>query len=258
MSRGPGARRMNVPKIQLASGKAQASGVAVAGRLWTAMVPLWDVDRSGWFVYGPDHRLVYANPAMEKLTDVPIEVGSTEFVFDVPPHLQRAVQRVLSEMRRGVRASCSMVVAAVIDSDPVPVRLAMSVLGDWIEDQVVIGNASRVFAAGAYDSEERDARTFEIALERIVAEATAVLPESLVARTASLEFDELSDRQNEIVALILAGLDTKDVADHLYLSRHTVRNHIQSILGCLGVHSQAELIALCRARQVHPSAWQRR
>ena len=189
---------MNVPKIQLSNGKAQAFGLAAVKGLWTAMVPLWDIDQSAWFVYGSDHRLAYANPVMEKLTGALIEVGSTEFVFDVPPHLQRAMQRVLRELRRGDRASCSMVIAAVIDGDPVPVRLAMSVLGERIEDQVVIGNASRVFAAGAHDSDESDARIFERALEQIVAEATAVLPESLVARTASQEFDELSDEACDV------------------------------------------------------------
>ncbi len=43
-------------------------------------------------------------------------------------------------------------------------------------------------------------------------------------------FDDLSDRENTIVALIAQGLDNREIAGQLYLSEGTVRNNISSIL----------------------------
>ncbi len=53
----------------------------------------------------------------------------------------------------------------------------------------------------------------------------------------------LTRRENEILALIRSGADTKAMAARLNVSPQTVRNHVQSILGKLGVHSRLEAVA---------------
>ena len=40
----------------------------------------------------------------------------------------------------------------------------------------------------------------------------------------------LSDRELEILQLIAEGWSNRQIADHLYLSPHTVKNHVRNIL----------------------------
>jgi PAS domain S-box-containing protein len=53
----------------------------------------------------------------------------------------------------------------------------------------------------------------------------------------------LTRRELEIVRLIAGGANTRAMADHLHVSAATVRNHVQNILGKLGVHSRLEAAA---------------
>lgn len=53
----------------------------------------------------------------------------------------------------------------------------------------------------------------------------------------------LTRRQREILHLLAHGIRPRQIADRLTLSETTVRNHIQSILLALGVHSQLEAVA---------------
>ncbi|MBH24024.1 MAG: hypothetical protein CMH57_06165 [Myxococcales bacterium] len=57
------------------------------------------------------------------------------------------------------------------------------------------------------------------------------------------EFDELSSREKEVMQEFIAGNQVAEVAENLYISPHTVRNHLKSIFRKLGVRSQAELLS---------------
>ena len=46
-----------------------------------------------------------------------------------------------------------------------------------------------------------------------------------------------------MLGLVAAGLPNKEIAQQLHLSHNTVRNHVQSILYKLGVHSKLEAVA---------------
>ncbi len=54
----------------------------------------------------------------------------------------------------------------------------------------------------------------------------------------------LSQRELEVLRRLAAGADTRDVAAQLGISQTTVRNHTQSLLRKLGVHSRLEAVAL--------------
>ncbi len=58
--------------------------------------------------------------------------------------------------------------------------------------------------------------------------------------------DALTEREREIVASLLDGGRVATVASALFVSEHTVRNHLKSIFSKLGVHSQAEVVAAAR------------
>lgn len=54
---------------------------------------------------------------------------------------------------------------------------------------------------------------------------------------------ELTRRELEILRLITSGANTRAMAERLHVSPATVRNHVQHILGKLGVHSRLEAAA---------------
>ena len=53
---------------------------------------------------------------------------------------------------------------------------------------------------------------------------------------------ELTQREREVLALLGAGAATDVIAERLCISGRTVRNHVNSILGKLGVHSRLEAV----------------
>jgi PAS domain S-box-containing protein len=53
----------------------------------------------------------------------------------------------------------------------------------------------------------------------------------------------LSRRELEVLRLMTQGLNTTAIAERLTVSRATVRNHVQNILGKLTVHSRLEAVA---------------
>ena len=55
--------------------------------------------------------------------------------------------------------------------------------------------------------------------------------------------DLLTEREHEVLALLVQGFSTPDIALTLSISSATVRNHIQSILNKLQVHSRLEAVA---------------
>jgi DNA-binding CsgD family transcriptional regulator len=56
----------------------------------------------------------------------------------------------------------------------------------------------------------------------------------------------LSRREQEVVRLLLRGDRVPAIAQHLWLTQSTIRNHLYSAYRKLGVKSQQELIALFR------------
>lgn len=63
---------------------------------------------------------------------------------------------------------------------------------------------------------------------------------------ATLITSKLTDREIEVLRLIARGLNNADIADRLFLSEGTVRNHVSAILAKLGVsdRTRAAIIAI--------------
>ncbi|MCZ7533733.1 MAG: LuxR C-terminal-related transcriptional regulator [Acidimicrobiia bacterium] len=60
--------------------------------------------------------------------------------------------------------------------------------------------------------------------------------------------DVLTPREREVLQLLTEGLDGTAIAEKLYVSPATVRNHIQHILTKLNVHSRVEAVAFALRR----------
>jgi NarL family two-component system response regulator LiaR len=55
---------------------------------------------------------------------------------------------------------------------------------------------------------------------------------------------DLSPREREVLALMVQGLSNPEIADRLVVGRSTIKFHVSSILGKLGVQSRTEAVAL--------------
>ncbi len=53
----------------------------------------------------------------------------------------------------------------------------------------------------------------------------------------------LTPRERQLAHLLLDGLPNTEIAQRLYISTYTVRDHVKAVLDKLGVHSKRELIA---------------
>jgi DNA-binding CsgD family transcriptional regulator len=60
-------------------------------------------------------------------------------------------------------------------------------------------------------------------------------------------FPELTAREVEVLHLLAAGLSARDIGRHLGITYNTARNHIQSVLHKLEVHSKVEAVAVAVA-----------
>ncbi len=95
-------------------------------------------------------------------------------------------------------------------------------------------------------------------LEELLDYLAKVLASTLQADLTSLLVDEseegnleaLTPREIEVVELVAQGLSTNDIADSLFISVGTVRNHIKSVYRKLGVHSRIQMVDLAREMQL--------
>lgn len=62
--------------------------------------------------------------------------------------------------------------------------------------------------------------------------------------------DHLTKRELEVLGAMVTGASNQVIADRLFISRDTVRNHVASILQKLGAHSKLEAVALALQRGI--------
>jgi DNA-binding NarL/FixJ family response regulator len=56
--------------------------------------------------------------------------------------------------------------------------------------------------------------------------------------------EELTERQREVLALVVQGRSNQEIARQLYLGLSTVRFHVSAILAKLGAANRAEAAAI--------------
>jgi DNA-binding NarL/FixJ family response regulator len=91
---------------------------------------------------------------------------------------------------------------------------------------------------------------------RVVAAGDALLAPSITTRLIAefaarpdprqrpAELDGLTEREQEILRLVAAGLSNADIARRLVISPLTAKTHVSRILAKLGCHDRAQLVAL--------------
>ena len=149
------------------------------------------------------------------------------------------------------------------------IEVTQTIRQELPETKVVIltiyGDDDKVFAAikaGARGYVLKDSSPDEaLAAIRAASRGEMLLNPTLVLRVAnefsrlstqraadSAVLDHLTDREREVLTLMGKGMRNREIADALFISEKTVKNHISKIFEKLEVNSRAEA-ALLAARQ---------
>ncbi len=60
----------------------------------------------------------------------------------------------------------------------------------------------------------------------------------------------LTPREREVLSYLAGGIGRREVAERMHLSAHTVRSHLQNLMGKLEVHSALEAVSVARQAQL--------
>ena len=116
--------------------------------------------------------------------------------------------------------------------------------------------AVRAIKRGAFDFVQKpidDRHLLSTVIAALAFAATSV--QSMARPTLPAAVESLSRREREVLDLILAGRQTRAIAEALFISTKTVEFHRGRIHEKLGVSSLAELFSLCFAQdQARPRA----
>ena len=88
-----------------------------------------------------------------------------------------------------------------------------------------------------------DVQNGGVAFNPVVASKVAKLFQQFIAPLVTIPDYQLSDREKEILHLLTEGLPMPRIAEKIFLSYHTVRDHVKNIYQKLHVASATEAVA---------------
>jgi DNA-binding NarL/FixJ family response regulator len=146
---------------------------------------------------------------------------------------------------RAAHPELRVIVLATADDPHRAVRALQAGAGGWVAKESSLGRLMAVIRGVMRDETHLPPSL----LTGVIRELTAARRD----RTESERLvDSLTPREKQVLRCMVAGLGRQAVADRLYLSPHTVRTHMQNVLGKLGVHSTLAAVALARRAGVGP------
>src|SRR5215470_11090289 len=98
-----------------------------------------------------------------------------------------------------------------------------------------------------------DSHTTAAVIRQFVAseEPPAPVPQPASAAPRERERSPLSQREREIVALVAQGFKNKEMAEKMFISEQTVKNHLHNIFDKLGVSDRLELALYAIHNNLH-------
>jgi len=127
---------------------------------------------------------------------------------------------------------------------PVVLVLTVSTTNDDVLDAIAAGASGYLLKDAAADeivNAVRNANAGSSTLSPTIAGAVVRrVREQSVATDQPQDLHDLSARETEILRLVVQGRDNTEIAQELYLSPSTVKNHVSSILEKLGVDSRVQ------------------
>ncbi|RYF14108.1 MAG: response regulator transcription factor, partial [Oxalobacteraceae bacterium] len=113
----------------------------------------------------------------------------------------------------------------------------------WLFQDITARRTSELELVNAIESVMKDASWFS----RSIMDKLANLKNPRCGEPPKT-LPELTAREREVLSLICEGLDDKTIAERLSLSGNTVRNHVASIYGKIGVNRRSAAVAWARDR----------
>ena len=129
-------------------------------------------------------------------------------------------------------------VEAISELRRVAQNIRILVLTNYDEDLYIF----RALKAGAMGYLLKNSPQEEIiqAVEMVHQNQSCIPPNILKRLTETIAREELTQRELEVLKLVADGLTNKGIADRLFISAKTARNHVTSCLGKLGVRDRTE------------------
>ena len=142
-----------------------------------------------------------------------------------------------------------VVVLIESDSDNEPAKQVRELLEELPEALVVLvaaedGNGAVPSALRAGASGFVPIETFEIALGPTVQAVVAGQVSIPQSRRSELDRQPLTTREKQTLALVVMGMTNAEIATKLFLAESTVKSHLSSAFGKLGVRSRNEAAAV--------------
>ena len=115
------------------------------------------------------------------------------------------------------------------------------------KEQELVEGALKAGAIG-YLLKDVDADDLAVAIRQAFAGKPTLAPEAAqvliqASRKPYKPGIDLTERENEVLALLVKGLTNPEIAERLYVSKSTVKFHVSSILNKLQVSSRTEAVA---------------
>lgn len=172
----------------------------------------------GILIFDLEERLLYSNPEAMTILPVPGEFATQEgAAFPcIPAEVLGLLKKVQEKSDRVGDCECIDQNCVVLQGDDSPYAL-------------------RAFHIG-HDAEKKNPTHIMVMVERIAATHE---PDFMKAK---LEFD-LSKREIEVVRFICRGFGNKAIAEEMFISEYTVKDHIKSIMRKMNVSTRSEMIA---------------
>jgi DNA-binding NarL/FixJ family response regulator len=96
-----------------------------------------------------------------------------------------------------------------------------------------------------------DSHTTAAVIRQFVSAEEMPAPPQAASSTRERERSPLSQREREIVALVAQGFKNKEMAEKMFISEQTVKNHLHNIFDKLGVSDRLELALYAIHNNLH-------
>ncbi|MCW2524968.1 MAG: Response regulator containing a CheY-like receiver domain and an DNA-binding domain [Frankiales bacterium] len=213
-----------------------------AGRVF---VPWLDDDASSTVIGSTDSRLVIdrvSSEVFESLGYRPREITGTSFLALV---VSEDVAEVLSALAQTSEHSEGVTLrVGIVGADLVPVTCQLVLLSLKPEPSCAFA-----LLAEESDGEPADPDAVAELITRLGRGIRGAMTSQAVASAPlrpDVDLGRLSSRELEVVSRLVTGSRVASIAESLFLSEGTIRNHLSSVFGKLEVRTQRDLIELLR------------